>query len=250
MKRIEAGTRWQTFGLFGPSGGGKTSVAATAPKPIILDSNQGALVLANRPGLEHVRSEDIHKWTDLERAYRRCRGIIKKGTDWSKMFQTITFDHFDDIQQIVLSELGEAAEARDDRRDPDVTEQREWGIMGSRLRRYIRKFKAIPMHKILIFGEQEDHDEGRLKPSLVGALRAQIPYFVDHMMYLRIAKDGTRYLHLDPGKTFYAKTRAWWLTPEQRKIKVEFDNPTTLTDLFALIAAGPKGTTKRRTREK
>ena len=122
--------------------------------------------------------------------------------------------------------------------------------MGSRLRRYIRKFKAIPMHKILIFGEQEDHDEGRLKPSLVGALRAQIPYFVDHMMYLRIAKDGTRYLHLDPGKTFYAKTRAWWLTPEQRKIKVEFDNPTTLTDLFALIAAGPKGTTKRRTREK
>ena len=249
MQRIEGGKKWQTFGLFGPSGGGKTSLAATAPKPIILDSNQGTIVLANRPGLDHVRSEDIHKWSDMERAYKACKGISKK-RDWSKTFQTIIFDHFDDIQQIILSELGEKAEERDDRRDADSIEMREWGIMGSRLRRYIRKFKSIPMHKILICGEMDDHEEGRVKPSLVGALKSQLPYFVDHMMYLRIAKDGTRYLHLDPGKTFYAKTRAWWLTPEQRKIKVDFQNPTTLTDLFALIAAGPQRATKRRAQEK
>lgn len=249
MKRIEVGSKFQTTVIYGPSGGGKTSVSATAPKPIILDSNQGTIVLANRSGLSHVRSTDIHKWKDMERAYRRCAGIDKK-LNYQKTFQTIIFDHFDDIQQIVLAELGEAAEERDDRRDPDTTEQREWGIMASRLRRYIRKFKAIPMHKILILGEMEDHEDGRMRPSLQGALKSQLPYFADHVGYLRIAKDGTRYLHLDPGKTFYAKTRAWWLTPEQRKIRVDFQNPTTLTDLFALIAAGPKSTTRRRTQEK
>lgn len=250
MKAIVAGSKYQTIVLYGPSGGGKTSVSATAPKPLILDSNQGTIVLANRPGLSHVRSEDIHKWRDLERAYRRCRGIDRK-KDWSKLFQTVTFDHFDDIQQQVLAELGEAAEERDDRRDPDTIEMREWGIMANRLRRYIRKFKSVPMHKILICGEMDDHEENRVRPSLQGSLRSQLPYFADHVMYLRIAKDGTRYLHLDPGKTFYAKTRAWWLTPEQRKIKVDFTNPNTLTELLALIAAGPKkAAPKSRTREK
>jgi len=244
MKQITANTRWQTWCIYGPSGGGKTTLAATAPKPVFLDSNQGLLSIAGRPGFEHVRAIDVHGMRDLERGYAACAGQSK--ANWKSKFDTIVFDHFDDIQDLVMNELGEAAAGRDDRRDPDAMEQREWGIMGNRLRRYLRKFKQIPMHKILICGEKEDRETGRMGPALVGALRSQLPYFCDQTLYLRIGAKGHRYLHLDPSDSFYAKTRAWWL-PE-RKLAVPFDDTTFLTRLFAQIAAGPTGASSTRSR--
>jgi hypothetical protein len=246
MKSINPQKLFQTWCVFGPSGGGKTTLCATAPKPIFLDSNQGLLSIAGRPGLEHVRSVDVHGMKDLETAYQNCREGSAKKKSWDQSFSTIVFDHFDDIQDLVLNELGEAGADRDDRRDPDATEMREWGIMGSRLRRYLRKFKQVPMHKILICGEREDRDTGRMQPSLVGALRSQLPYFCDQTLYLRIGKNGQRYLHLDPTDQFYAKTRAWWL-PE-RKLKVPFDDTAFLSTLFARIATGPTGTSTKQSK--
>lgn len=238
-------SRWNTWCLYGPSGGGKTTLCATAPKPIFADSNEGLLSIAERPGLEHVRAVEVRTFSDLDKVYDNCSGTGK--VNWAKRYNTLVFDHFDDIQALILDELGERRMERDDRSDPDEIQQREYGIMGNKLRRYLRKFKAIPMHKILICGEKENREDGRLTPSLIGALGHQLPYFCDHIAYLRIGKKGVRYLHLDPGDYFYAKTRANWLAPAQRKIRVPFDDVTTLSTLFALIAAGPKkGTTTDR----
>lgn len=238
-QRILARRRFQTWCVYSESGAGKTSLSATAPSPIFLDSNQGLLSIAERPGLETPRSVDIHTMRDLEDAYLNCIGTGDE--DWSKRFQTIIWDHFDDMQGIVLDELVEKAMEKDDRRD-DAIEQREYGIMGNKLRRYVRKFKRVPMHKILICGAKSDFETGKLKPSLVGAMGTQLPYLVDHTAFLRInPKTGKRYLHLDPTDEFYAKTRAHWLTPEQRKIRIDFKDTQSLTKLFDLIAAGPKG---------
>jgi hypothetical protein len=243
-KRILARRRYQTYLLYSQSGGGKTSLSATAPAPIILDSNQGVMSVAERPGLEHIRSMDVFKFADLERGYKNCLGTGKH--DWSKKYKTISFDHFDDIQSIILDELVEAAMEKDDRRD-DTIDRREYGIMGSKLKRYVRKFKAVPMHKILICGAKEDEESGQLKPSLIGALGSALPYLCDHVIYLRVAPNGRRYLHLDSGEkngeAWFAKTRAWWLTDEQKKIRIRREDTTAMTKLFDLIAAGPKGKT-------
>lgn len=241
MKRVTA-RRWTTNILFGASGAGKTSLAATAPRPIFMDSNQGMLSIADRPGLEHVKSEDIFKMNDLDRAYRNCKGTGKQ--DWRKKFDTIVIDHFDDVQALVLDELGEGRAGRDDRFDPDDIDRKTYGIMGNRLRRYIRKFKAVPMHKILICSEMEDRNSGGVRPGLVGALREQLPFFADNVIYLRVGKGGARYLQLHPkADRWLAKTRAWWLTEQEAKIKFAFDDLTCLTTLFELIAAGPKRVT-------
>jgi len=238
MKAINSAALTQTYVLYGASGVGKTKLLATAPKPAILDSNQSLLTIAGRPEYSHVHGEAVTSMADLDRAYDNFTGTGRR--DWSKKYSTIGFDHFDDIQSLVLDELGERRRERDDRADPDEIDQRTWGIMGSRLKRYLRKFKRVPIHKVLICGEMEDRDNGRLRPSLQGQLKVAMPYLVDHIMYLRIGKKGVRYLHLDSTDEFYAKTRAWWLTPEQRKWRVDENNHTFLTDLFALIAAGPK----------
>lgn len=242
---ITAKSRYQTWVIYGASGVGKTTLSATAPKPLIADTNQGLLSIADMRGLEHVRSVDIKKIQDLNTIFNRLTGT-DKDRDWSKRFKTCVFDHFDDVQGIILDELGDIALEKDDRREIDQIEQREWGILRNKLSRYIRKFKQVPIHKILICAEMMDHDTGRLKPHLLGGLKDELPFFVDHTLYYRIGKKGRRYIHLDSTDNFYAKTRARWLTPEQRKIYVPEGDTTALTKLFDLIAAGPRRTSKQR----
>ncbi len=232
-------SRHQTWCIYGVSGGGKTTVAATAPRPYVCDSNDGTLSFAGRKGLEHVRGDKVRKLSDLDEVYDNFTATGQR--DWSKKYDTLTLDHFDDIQGIIIDILADKAAEKDDRREVDMIEQREYGIMGNKMRRYVRKLKKLPKHKILICGEGVDFDSGRLRPQLIGAMKQQLPYYCDHIAYLRIGKKNVRYLHLESTGEFNAKTRAHWLPPEFRKLRVEFDDTTFLTRLFALIASGPQG---------
>lgn len=241
---ITARTRYQTWCIFGASGVGKTALSATAPTPYICDSNQGLLTIADRPGLEHIRGDEVRDMSDLDEVYNNFTGTGQD--DWSKKFATISFDHFDDIQGIILDALADRAMEKDSSREADQLEQREYGIMGNKLRRYLRKMKKLKKHKILICGEMINNESGRLQPRLLGAMKNELPYFCDHVAYLRVGKKGVRYLHLNPGDEWMAKTRARWLTAEQRKIRIEEDDLTALTKLFDLVAAGPNGVARTR----
>lgn len=239
MKTLDPSARPQTWVIFGPSGGGKSSLSATAPKPAFLDTNDGLLSIAGRPGFEHVHGHRVVEFDGLEKAYDNFTNTGKM--KWKGKYNTLVVDHFDDIQAIIMEQLGERRTARDDRKDIDEAEQKDWGVMANKLKRILRKYKTLPMHKILICGEKESKEDGRMVPSLQGQMQGALPYFADHIAYLRIGKKGVRYLHLDPSDQWLAKTRAWWLPPEDRKIKIDFNDTKTLTRLFARIAAGPKG---------
>jgi hypothetical protein len=249
MKLHEIGehTRYPTIGIFGLSGGGKTSLGATADRPLFADSNQGMSTLSHIPQLSHVRAVDVTGMPDLDKIYDNMTGT--GGKDWSKKFKTVVFDHFDDIQQIILANLAERAQ--ENREEPDQIEQREYGIMANKLRRYLRKMKSLPATKILIMGEKFMEQEGWMYPSLVGQMRDQLPYFLDHCIYLRVNDKGVRYLHLDPKPgAYYAKTRARWMPPEQRKIRFDLDNYTLLTDLIEKIRRGPDQSRRTKSRRK
>jgi len=237
---ITAATQWLTVVLYGPFGVGKTSLALTAPRPVVLDSDEGLLSVADLPhtGPKLAGKASVSKVRHLDAAYANCRGVGEE--DWRKRFRSIIFDRFDVMQQIVLDEYGAKRKQRDDRADPDEIDKRTYGLMGNKLRRYIRLFKQVPMHKIFITGEAED-DDARMRPSLVGALKEQLPGYADLTIYLSMGKKQKRLIYIRPTDRFYAKTRARWLTSEQRVIPYDVNDTKTLTNLFALIAAGPKG---------
>lgn len=240
-KNRERLSPYYTWAIYADSGIGKTTLSATAPSPFFLDSNQGLLSVDGRPGFEHVRRTPVTSWRQLERAYDNFSGTGKK--DWSKS-KTVVFDHYDDIQGLVLDELTEQAAEKDPRRMADETQQREWGIMLNRLRRLMRKYKALPMHKILILSVAEDRVTGRLEPALSGQFRKQLPYYCDMIGYLYIRK-GKRILDFRTREEFIAKCRPWWWTDKQRRIVVPDidEDPKFLTNLFQSIAAGPGGNT-------
>lgn len=244
--RISSLTLFPTIVMFGPSGVGKTKTAASAPQPHFMDSNKGLLTLHGIRELRHVRGNDVNSMGDLDRVFKHFAGVKKP--DFRKLFKTSCLDHFDDIQAIIIEQLGEKGAEKDDRRDPDVLEMRDWGIMGNKLKRYLRKYKRLPVVKILICGEKEGKD-GRMVPSLMGQLGSSLPYFADHVFYMRQGRKNKRYLHMDPTDAFYAKTRAHWLPPELRKQEVRWDDFTFLTRLLATIAAGPRGLSRGTTEE-
>lgn len=238
---VEA-TRWRTTVIYGPSGAGKTSLSATAPKPLVVDSNKGLAVLLHRPEFEHVQAVDFVSMKTLDRLLKHFRGQRKP--HYARIFNSCIFDHFDDIQAHSLEQLGLKGAERDSRRDPDILELRDWGKMGNQLRRYIRSFKSVPVHKILICGEREDQ-EGLWRPALLGSLKEQLPYFADDILYL----DRKHWLWFDSTDRFYAKTRAWWLKPGgaikktkkgQRFMEIPFTSSDTLTKLYERIVATHK----------
>lgn len=244
---IEGRRLHPTIAIFGMSGAGKTTVAATAPQPLVADSDEGTLAIADIPQLSHLRRTPVTTLGDLDTLYDNITGTGSK--DWSKKFKTVIFDDFTSIQHIILDQLAERASQT--REEPDQIELREYGIMGNKLRRYLRKMKRLPLTKILIMGEKFSEQSDMMMPNLVGQMKEQLPYIVDHTFYLRVNDKGVRYLHLDPKPgAFYAKTRARWLTPEQRKLRVDLDNYTLLTDFLATIAAGPRGGKKHRSASK
>lgn len=245
MKLLGVGGRtlYPTIGIFGMAGAGKTSLAATAGRLLIADSNEGTMAIDHVPEFAHVRRVRVKSMADLDGVYDNMTGTGHK--NWSKKFDVISLDHFDDIQSIILDKLAERAS--DTREEPDQIEQREYGIMANKLRRYLRKMKAIPKVKILIMGERLNEHEGWMYPSLIGQMRDQLPYFLDHCIYLRVNDKGVRYAHLNPkAGEFYAKTRARWLTSEERKIRFDLDNYTLLADLIEKIRRGPGDDRKRR----
>lgn len=231
-----------TVGIFGMSGAGKTSLAATAFKPLFADSNRGTMSVDHVPQLAHGRRVRVDGMEDLDTVYDNLTGTSPT-QDWSKKFRSLVLDSFDDIQQIILGNLAE--KAQDGRDEPDEIQQREYGIMFNKTRRYIRKMRRLPFVKILVMGERPNED-GEMYPSLVGQMRDALPYLCDHVIYLRVNSKGVRYLHLNPKPgEYYAKTRARWLTPEERKIRFDLDNYTLLGDLMRMIAEGPTHRTKK-----
>lgn len=223
---------WYTMAIYSDSGVGKSTLAATAPSPMFLDSNQGLLSIHSRPGFEHVRRTPIGNLRHLDRAYDNFTGTGTK--DWRR-FKTAVFDHFDDIQGSILDELSRQTEERDPRRGGEIS-QRDWGIMGNKLRRLLRQYKQLPMHKILIMSVGLDKESGKMVPQLQGGMRTQLPYYCDFIGYLRIGKGGKRYLHLEGTDSFLAKCRPWWWT--ERKLVIDFENTRTLTEFFERVAAG------------
>lgn len=235
-------TLYPTVGIYGLSGAGKTSLAATAERPLFADSNEGTMAIDHVPELEHVRRRRVKSMADLDAIYDNMTGTGSK--NWKGKYDTIVMDHFDDIQAIILDKLSE--KASDTREEPDQIELREYGIMANKLRRYLRKMKRLPVVKVLIMGEKYNDDNQWMYPSLIGQMKDQLPYFLDHCIYLRVNDKGVRYMQLDPKPgEYYAKTRARWLTPDERKIRFDLNNYTALADLMQKIRVGPDSRSKK-----
>jgi len=203
--------------IYGNAGTGKTVLAATAPRPFMIQAESGTLSLA-RPNLERIYGVGspgityqipmaiIRTVDDFEKVYA---DITTRGDIWNG-FETLYLDSLSEIVEAILKH--ELATNKDGRA--------AYGEMADRVIEWVKKFRDLPGKHVFFTCEQGiSSHTGLMGPSMPGnMLDRKLPYLVDEVLQVCIGEDPTtkaqyRYLRTQSDLKNYAKDRSGALDP-------------------------------------
>ena len=204
----ELGSRSVKLLVYGRAGAGKTMLTHTLPSPIVLSAEGGLLSVqgANLPYIE------IATLDDLTEAYT---WLIS--SEEAKQFKSVALDSISEVAEVVLSR--ELKLSKDGRA--------AYGELNNKMASIVRSFRDIPDKHVYFSAKLEKtaDEMGRIlySPSMPGkSLSAQLPYFFDEVLALRVEKDQEgnvqRALMTDSDGLWEAKDRSgrldFWESPD------------------------------------
>lgn len=210
--------------VYGGAGAGKTVLMATAPNPLLISAESGALSLRQQNlerlfgvGNPHICYNmpmiEIKTVEDLQDAYNWCATNPQ-----AQGFQTICMDSISEIAEVVLNN------AKRQVKDP----RQAYGELIEKMESVIRLFRDLPNKNVVISAKMEpskDELTGVVKygPSMPGAkLAVKLPYFFDEVFRLGIGQtpqgEKYRFLQTQPDLQFEAKDRSGALAPVETPI--------------------------------
>lgn len=221
--------------IYGEPGVGKTTFAATAPRPMLwLEAEGGTHSIADQEGI------DIVKVSGLE-SYREVLAYLLENP---KTYKTVVIDSITETQAAILKEIMQKAVADDGSRNEFMPQFAEWGQVTGQMRAIARAFRDLPMHTVITALTREDTDDltgrTRVKPRLTPALAEELPAFMDACLYMYAATpkkgetgaegveaddDGVTIIRnalLKPTGKYVAKVRA----PQGRDVPDYLTDPT------------------------
>jgi AAA domain len=198
--------------LYGPSGHGKTTFAATAQldrrthPALLIDFEGGAQSLA---GLD-IDMVEVRSWANYDSVYREL-------ASGKTPYRTLILDSISETG--IFAQLDLLNDTSSNRRDPDLLEQRDWGKLGVKMRRLLRQFRDLPMHVIFtsLARESEEPRVGLVKrPALSGQASEDLVGMVHVAAYLALLApkeeefEDQRALLLKNYSKFRVKVRTKW----------------------------------------
>lgn len=197
--------------IHGPSKAGKSSLAATSPKPLLyLDVEQGAKFLSNLgkikfwdPKKEPVPKKDdtwdtivvpVLEYADLEAAYK----VLKLG---GHPFRGVVLDSVSELQVKLIDKLV----------GTESMKMQTWGELLRLLGNTMRGFRDLTMHptnpleSVVITAMSQVDQNGVAHPFLQGKLSVILPYLFDLLGYVRVEE----FKHPDPTKPNYKVRRMY-----------------------------------------
>lgn len=139
--------------VYGKNGKGKTRLAASAPKVLIIDVNEKGTKSAR--SFVGAKVLPISTWADIGRAY----WFLRKG---KHPFESVAIDTLTAMQNLCMSHvLGEEAE-RDPNKDAAMPRRQDWGKLAELMKHQLLNYRNLPMHVIFTAQERQvgDLDEG------------------------------------------------------------------------------------------
>jgi hypothetical protein len=136
---VDEAEPWIKVLLYGRNGQGKTRIACTAPKPLVLDMNEkGTKSVRKYPGVEVLHCK---KWTDVIFAY----WMLREG---DHPYESVVLDTLTGMQGLCIKQILKEGEDRDPTKDPKVMNQREWGKLAELMKEQMLNFRNLPMHVV------------------------------------------------------------------------------------------------------
>jgi hypothetical protein len=131
--------------LYGRNGNGKTRVAATAPKPLIVDINErGTRSVRNYKG---VKVLPVSRWDEITYAYWYLR-------EGDHPYESVVLDTITMMQAVCIRHVLKESEDRDPNKDPAIMSQREWGKVAELMKPTLLNFRNLPMHVVFVAQER------------------------------------------------------------------------------------------------
>lgn len=196
--------------VYGFSGAGKTSLAKTLPKCLVISAESGLMSLAGS-GVAYIDiSQDdagnlIPKEKRIERLGEVYRWLM---TDEAKNYEWVMLDSLTEIGQCLADRM---AKEYPDRKDALV----KWGEYATRMRDLVKSFRDLPCHNVLITSlaviDKDENGKRFAAVDLQGSISQKLAGYFDLFMFLNSSKqdDGTirRELICQPEDWVAAKTR-------------------------------------------
>lgn len=199
---LEVGSKPNVFMLlYGEGGVGKTTFAASAPKPIMADCEGGTKFLGMR-GIS-MDVAQITGWSDMKEFFE----VSKRGE-----YETIIIDPIGELMEKLLVFMREKADKKLVQSDgsPSLA---GWGWLKETMRSYIKMLRDSGKHVILVAHVEEKEDENRIvkRPMIKTKISQEIINMVDIVAYMTVVngeEESKRVLIIDQDNDkFVAKDR-------------------------------------------
>lgn len=172
---IEDLKRKTTVALYGRSGTGKTTLAATFPTPIlylnILDDGDDSI--------RDVEGIDVVDITSSEELQEQVLWLTKQSNKGKLIYKTIVTDTMTQLQSILVKEKGVSVKIKHDSKkkkrpgDFGTMTKQDWGEIAGDLKAYIMDIRALPVNSVFIAqervfnaGDEEDDGLDQLEPEV------------------------------------------------------------------------------------
>lgn len=201
--------------IYADAGKGKSWLAATAPKPLIL-LGEADVTIATLKALQKTKGIvpdiwEINSLDDIAEAYEfLCSG--------NHDYETVVIDGLTDINSRIKRAAVEHAVSKRDTHDPDILEQSDWNRVGEKMRNLVRSFRDLPMHVIMTALVMDIRSEMMYAPFVQPKnLALELPAYFNFVALLDADTDAdgvvTRRLYVQPSDRYVSKNPSGALDP-------------------------------------
>lgn len=166
--------------VYGEGGVGKTTFAATAPKPLIADCEGGTKYFGLR-GLS-VDVARITSWSDMREFHAYAL---------EKKYQTIIIDPIGELMEKLKRHMIGLKDSKHVQRD-GTPSMAGWGFMKNTFRDYIRLLRDSGLNVLLLAHVAEEKDEDRIvkRPMIETKINRDIVNMLDIVGYMTVIGSG------------------------------------------------------------
>jgi len=189
--------------VYGEGGVGKTTFAATAPRPIIADCENGSKYF----GLRGIETDVamIDSWADMQEFLELAL------TD---KYDTVVIDPIGELMEKLIRYMVTKADSKLVQKDGNPT-MAGWGWLKQTMRTFLKVMRDSGKNIVIVAHVQEKDDEGRLvkRPMVATKLSEELVNLVDVVGYMTTVNDAStgetkRVIIVDPSSDKYvAKDR-------------------------------------------
>lgn len=203
--------------IYAEPGAGKTVFAATAPKPLIIDTENSTEVLGDWPELlAEAKIVRLVKWEHLDALIQ----AIRAGDPAFADRQTLVLDTVSELQRRNLDELLDFKAGIDKSRNRFLAHQGDYKESGEMMRRIVTSLRDLDMHLIVLAHAKEVNDNGSLvmRPDLTPKLQDTMRGIFGIQGFMYEQNDDwnapfTNYLQTRSNAVVQAKSRYRFLPP-------------------------------------